>query len=289
MRTFPEMRGTPSHHPNFSGIVHRKSSIFGIPHVWKPPYDITIWPSSLLCFSRLFVLYFMIIYIYIKSCHIISYHIIYHIISYHIISLLSLLLFFSHVPHIYLPKAHGSPIDRKRAVPGLKVVDVVGWAPTADTLALAENKCTKKRFTGFTMVKPTVSTGWLGTWGVVKKRTLLETCPRKCSKSWELTRFFIGKSSIDEPLSIATCYWRVPSGRNPWPCLTDLPMENGDLSIGFLQVFCPGHWGSSHFLNGNNGSGNLREPPGTSGNLREPPGMGDWSVGWSSKSLGNHR
>ena len=41
---------------------------------------------------------------------------------------------------------------------GLKVVDVVGWAPTADTLALAENKCTKERFTGFTMVQPTVTT-----------------------------------------------------------------------------------------------------------------------------------
>ena len=41
---------------------------------------------------------------------------------------------------------------------GLKVVDVVGWAPTADTLALAENKCTKERFTGFTIVQPTVTT-----------------------------------------------------------------------------------------------------------------------------------
>mmetsp|Transcript_103366 Transcript_103366/g.126296 ORF Transcript_103366/g.126296 Transcript_103366/m.126296 type:complete len:346 (-) Transcript_103366:122-1159(-) len=40
---------------------------------------------------------------------------------------------------------------------GLKVVDVVGWAPTADTLALAENKCTKQRFTGFTMVQPSQS------------------------------------------------------------------------------------------------------------------------------------
>ncbi|CAL1130770.1 unnamed protein product [Cladocopium goreaui] len=42
---------------------------------------------------------------------------------------------------------------------GKKVVDVVGWAPTADTLALAENKCTKQRFQGYTIVQPTVNTG----------------------------------------------------------------------------------------------------------------------------------
>ncbi|CAK8990447.1 unnamed protein product [Durusdinium trenchii] len=42
---------------------------------------------------------------------------------------------------------------------GKKVVDVIGWAPTADTLALVENKCSKSRFTGFTIVAPTVSTG----------------------------------------------------------------------------------------------------------------------------------
>mmetsp|Transcript_7069 Transcript_7069/g.11524 ORF Transcript_7069/g.11524 Transcript_7069/m.11524 type:complete len:421 (+) Transcript_7069:58-1320(+) len=42
---------------------------------------------------------------------------------------------------------------------GKKVVDVVGWAPTADTLALAENKCTKQRFSGYTIVQPTMDTG----------------------------------------------------------------------------------------------------------------------------------
>jgi len=56
--------------------------------------------------------------------------------------------------------ANGNPeVDGNSDLSGLKVVDVVGWAPTADTLALAENKCTKQRFTGFTMVKPTVDTG----------------------------------------------------------------------------------------------------------------------------------
>lgn len=49
-------------------------------------------------------------------------------------------------------------INGANSLNGLKVVDVVGWAPTADTLALAENKCTKERFTGFTMVQPTVTT-----------------------------------------------------------------------------------------------------------------------------------
>eukprot|EP00438_Fugacium_kawagutii_P022465 Skav232351 [mRNA] locus=scaffold2646:396434:398740:+ [translate_table: standard] len=47
--------------------------------------------------------------------------------------------------------------DNKPA--GLKVVDVVGWAPTEDTLALAENKCTKERYSGFTIVAPTFNTG----------------------------------------------------------------------------------------------------------------------------------
>eukprot|EP00435_Cladocopium_sp_Y103_P075793 s11_g65.t1 len=46
-------------------------------------------------------------------------------------------------------------INGANSLNGLKVVDVVGWAPTADTLALAENKCTKERFTGFTIIQPT--------------------------------------------------------------------------------------------------------------------------------------
>ncbi|CAK8985288.1 unnamed protein product [Durusdinium trenchii] len=56
--------------------------------------------------------------------------------------------------------ANGNPMYNGASdLNGLKVVDVVGWAPTADTLALVENKCTKSRFTGFTIVNPTVSTG----------------------------------------------------------------------------------------------------------------------------------
>ncbi|CAK8985284.1 Hypothetical protein (Fragment) [Durusdinium trenchii] len=47
--------------------------------------------------------------------------------------------------------------DGNHNLNGLKVVDVVGWAPTADTLALVENKCTKARFSGFTIVQPTAT------------------------------------------------------------------------------------------------------------------------------------
>ena len=51
-------------------------------------------------------------------------------------------------------KPHVSP---KSDLKGLKIVDVVGWAPTPDTLSLVTNKCTKKRFEGYTMVNPTAS------------------------------------------------------------------------------------------------------------------------------------
>ena len=37
---------------------------------------------------------------------------------------------------------------------GKTVVDVVGWAPTADTFGIDENKCTKARFEGYTMKTP---------------------------------------------------------------------------------------------------------------------------------------
>ena len=41
---------------------------------------------------------------------------------------------------------------------GLKVADVNGWAPTADTLQLLENPCTGALFSGFTMVVPEETT-----------------------------------------------------------------------------------------------------------------------------------
>ena len=48
------------------------------------------------------------------------------------------------VPHV-LPS---STLD------GLTIVDVSGWAPTADGLSLVENKCTRTRYGGYTMVTP---------------------------------------------------------------------------------------------------------------------------------------
>merc|ERR1719324_1143571 len=50
----------------------------------------------------------------------------------------------------------GKPvIDPKSDLSGMKIVDVKGWAPTADGLSLVNNWCTNKRYTGFTILTPT--------------------------------------------------------------------------------------------------------------------------------------
>lgn len=54
-------------------------------------------------------------------------------------------------------------VDGKPLIPsnstlaGLKIVDVNGWAPTPDGLALVENSCTGKRFTDYEVIVPTES------------------------------------------------------------------------------------------------------------------------------------
>jgi len=51
--------------------------------------------------------------------------------------------------------SNGNPVVKPNSnLSGVTVVDVVGWAPTADTLALSTNVCTGDRFSGFTMVAP---------------------------------------------------------------------------------------------------------------------------------------
>jgi len=40
---------------------------------------------------------------------------------------------------------------------GMRIVDVAGWAPTADGLSLVNNFCTNSRFSGFTVITPTTS------------------------------------------------------------------------------------------------------------------------------------
>jgi hypothetical protein len=42
---------------------------------------------------------------------------------------------------------------------GVVVVDVQGWAPTANTLAVVVNPCTGEKFSGYTMIAPTVTDG----------------------------------------------------------------------------------------------------------------------------------
>ncbi|KAJ1444601.1 hypothetical protein M885DRAFT_594199 [Pelagophyceae sp. CCMP2097] len=42
---------------------------------------------------------------------------------------------------------------------GKTIVDVIGWAPTADGLALVTNQCTGEPFTEYTIISPTVVTG----------------------------------------------------------------------------------------------------------------------------------
>lgn len=49
----------------------------------------------------------------------------------------------------------GKPvIDPKSDLSGKKIVDVKGWAPTADGLSLVKNWCTGKRYEGFQIVTP---------------------------------------------------------------------------------------------------------------------------------------
>jgi len=54
--------------------------------------------------------------------------------------------------------ANGVPvIDGNNNLDGVTVVDVTGWAPTADTLAVGMNDCTNTRFTGFNMLPALVT------------------------------------------------------------------------------------------------------------------------------------
>ena len=100
----------------------------------------------------IYIIYYIHIYIYIIHVYSYVYIYIYDIwlpvqIHFH---------WLSPVESPFLPlSSHESLLSSR----GKKVVDVVGWAPTADTLALAENKCTKQRFQGYTMVQPMVNTG----------------------------------------------------------------------------------------------------------------------------------
>ena len=51
--------------------------------------------------------------------------------------------------------AAGKPLVSPQSdLSGKTIVDVVGWAPTADTLENVENKCTKTLFKGFTVKSP---------------------------------------------------------------------------------------------------------------------------------------
>jgi len=50
----------------------------------------------------------------------------------------------------------GKPIiDPKSDLTGKKIVDVKGWAPTADGLSLVNNWCTNKRYSGYEVLTPT--------------------------------------------------------------------------------------------------------------------------------------
>ena len=66
---------------------------------------------------------------------------------------------------VRMNQTSGEPeIDGTSNLKGKKVVDVVGWAPTNDGLAIVENRCTttgekRGRFLGYTIITPTVDTG----------------------------------------------------------------------------------------------------------------------------------
>jgi len=47
-------------------------------------------------------------------------------------------------------------VDGASSLEGVKVGDVLGWAPTSDVLVTSTNLCTMEKFTGFTMILPEV-------------------------------------------------------------------------------------------------------------------------------------
>ncbi len=55
----------------------------------------------------------------------------------------------------------GTPVVKPSSnLKGVKVVDVVGWAPTQDGLAFVENRCDgRNRFSGYELIAPTFNTG----------------------------------------------------------------------------------------------------------------------------------
>lgn len=60
--------------------------------------------------------------------------------------------------------ADGKPVlSPKNDLSGVKIADVVGWAPTDDGLYFGTNTCTGNRFTGFEMISPPSTYSWTGT------------------------------------------------------------------------------------------------------------------------------
>merc|ERR1712157_334597 len=56
-------------------------------------------------------------------------------------------------------KNNGKPtIDGNSDLSGLTVLDVVGWAPTSDNLAIVTNPCTGEKFSGYDIVAPSTTT-----------------------------------------------------------------------------------------------------------------------------------
>jgi len=59
-----------------------------------------------------------------------------------------------------VPLVDGVPtVNGSSNLDGLKVLDVSGWAPTADNLAIVTNQCTGEKFTGYDILVPSESTG----------------------------------------------------------------------------------------------------------------------------------
>lgn len=70
---------------------------------------------------------------------------------------------------------NGAPvIDGNHNLEGINVVDVTGWAPTADTLAVGMNDCTNTRFAGFNMLPPVGTVEELAAMGKTPNDAALE-------------------------------------------------------------------------------------------------------------------
>merc|ERR1711988_1956804 len=139
-----------------------------------------------------------------------------------------------------------------------RIVDVAGWAPTADGLSLVNNFCTNSRFSGFTVITPATSgndaamqmlrdgsaAGMFGhayngtTLAISKKGSGLNEILNPCLERYMQTQHYYEVCANHSSL-LSSCYPNSyfppspPSPPSPWMLSTNL--QTGDCSTGYCS------------------------------------------------------